>query len=262
MTTTYSIGFSLLILLHLLLLTFWLGADLGTFYSAQYVAKRELTPPQRLVALKIMAFVDMGPRICLVLFLPSGASLIAADPLGKSVHVLGQSLRGWPIVAIWIGSLVWLGLVIADHHYGQNPAGALARKLDTGIRLLAVPTLLAFGLYTLIANDPFGVQTNPKWLGAKVSLYGLAIACGIAIRYQLRPFPSGLKALMTDGSSPEVEDAVGGAINRSMPFVFAIWVLVVVIAFLGVAKPGAHLDKHPTSARTLSQHGLPDLHRD
>lgn len=161
MSSNYSIYFSLLILLHLLLLTFWLGADLGTFYSSRYVARADLTTPQRLTALKIMAFVDMGPRICLVLFLPSGASLIAADPLGRSVHVLGQSLRGWPIVAIWVGSLVWLALVVADHHYGQNPAGALARRIDTGIRLLAVPVLVGFGLYTLIAHDPFGSRRTP-----------------------------------------------------------------------------------------------------
>lgn len=251
MTTTYSIGFSLLILLHLLLLTFWLGADLGTFYSSRYVAKPDLSPQQRLIALKIMAFVDMGPRICLVLFLPSGLSLIAADPLGKSVTVAGISLRGWPIVLAWILSLAWLSLVIADHHYGQNPAGALARKLDTGIRLLAVPALIGFGLYAALVTDPFGVTTNPKWLGAKVALYGCAIGCGVAIRWFLRPFPGGLKELMTTGSTPAVEDAVGGAIRRSMPFVAAIWILVIVIAFLGIAKPGAKLQNHPTSAAPI-----------
>jgi len=41
---------------------------------------------------------------------------------------------------------------------------------------------------------------------------------------------------------------VGGAIRRSMPFVFAIWVLAVVIAFLGIAKPGAKLENHPQAA--------------
>jgi len=243
-----SILISVLILVHLLLLTFWLGADLGTFYSARYVARPDLTPAQRLIALKIMAFVDMGPRICLVLFLPSGVSLIAADPLGKSVDVAGINLRGWPLVLIWLGSLAWLGLVIADHHYGSNPAGVLARKLDTIIRLIAVPTLIAFGLYAVVVTDPFGVTTNPRWLGAKVALYGCAIGCGVAIRWFLRPFPAGLRELMTTGSTPEVEDAVGGAIRRSMPFVFAIWVLVVVIAFLGVAKPGAKLENHPRAA--------------
>lgn len=243
-----SLLISVLILVHVLLLTFWLGADLGTFYSSRYVAKPDLSPPQRLTALKIMAFVDMGPRICLVLFLPSGVSLIAADPLGTSVDVAGISLRGWPLVLIWLGSLAWLGLVIADHHYGQNPAGALARKLDTIIRVIAVPTLIAFGLYAIVVTDPFGVETNPKWLGAKVALYGLTIGCGIAIRWYLRPFPGGLQKLMTSGSTPEVEDAVGGSIQRALPFVVAIWVLVIVISFLGIAKPGAELENKPSAA--------------
>jgi hypothetical protein len=232
-----SLLISILILAHLMLLTFWLGADLGTFYSSRYVARPDLTPQQRLIALKIMAFVDMGPRICLVLFLPSGLALIAADPLGDSVEVAGISLRGWP-------------LVLADHHYGSNPMGALARKLDTVVRAGVIAGTIGFGLYALIVTDPFGVTTNPRWLGAKVALYGCAISCGLAIRWFLRPFPAGLSALLTTGSTPEVEDAVGGAIRRSAPFVAAIWILVIVIAFLGVAKPGAKLENHPSSAPT------------
>ena len=237
-----SLLISILILVHLLLLTFWLGADLGTYYSSRYVARQDLKPEQRLIALKIMAFVDMGPRICLVLFLPSGLALIAADPLGKSVEVLGISLRGWPLILAIVASLVWLGLVLADHHYGQNPLGALARKLDGIVRVLVIVGTIGFGLYAAIATDPFGVTTNPRWLGLKVALYGVAIACGLAIRVQLRPFAAGLSDLLTTGSTPEVEDAVGGSIRRSAPFVLAIWVLVVVIAFLGVAKPGAELE--------------------
>jgi hypothetical protein len=243
-----SLLISVLILLHLMLLTFWLGADLGTFYSSRYVSNKDLTPPQRLVALKIMAFVDMAPRICMVLFLPSGISLIAADPLGESVEILGISLRGWPLVLVWAGSLFWLALVIADHHYGQAARGVLARKVDTGIRVAAVVGLVGFGLYAALVHEPFGVETNPKWLGAKVALYGVAIACGLAIRVCLRPFSGGLQALLATGSTPTVEDAVGGSIKRAEPFVLAIWVLVIVISFLGVAKPGAQLENKPTSA--------------
>jgi hypothetical protein len=235
--------FSLLILLHLLLLTFWLGADLGTFYSSRYVAQQDLSAPQRLTALKIMAFVDMGPRICLVLFLPSGISLMAADPISDGVKILGVPADSWyAIAAAWVAGFIWLGLVLADHHYGSNPLGVLARKIDTVVRLIAVPALVGFGLYAILATDPFGVETNPKWLGAKVALYGLAIGCGVAIRWNLRPFPGGLQRLMKEGSSPEVEDAVGGSIKRSQPYVYAIWVLVITVALLGVWKPGADTD--------------------
>ena len=41
-------------------------------------------------------------------------------------------------------------------------------------------TLLTVGIYTVLATDPFGVTTNPKWLGAKVALYALAMLCGSA----------------------------------------------------------------------------------
>ena len=212
--------YDVFLLLHVLLLTYWLGADLGVFYSSRYVLKPELGSEARATALKIMAFVDMGPRICLVLFLPSGISLMAADPISDGVKILGIPADSWFAIALaWIAGLIWLGLVVADHHYGSNPLGVLARKIDTVVRLLAVPALIGFGLYAILATDPFGVETNPKWLGAKVALYGVAIACGVAIRWNLRPFPGGLQKLMAEGSSPDVEDAVGGSIRRSQPFV-------------------------------------------
>ena len=41
------------------------------------------------------------------------------------------------------------------------------------------------------------------------------------------------------GSTPEVEKAILGSIRRCEPWVYAIWTLVLVAAFLGVVKPGS-----------------------
>ena len=45
--------------------------------------------------------------------------------------------------------------------------------------------------------------------------------------------------LVTSGSTPEVEKAILGSIKRCEPWVYAIWTLVLVAAFLGVVKPGS-----------------------
>ncbi len=66
------------ILLHIVLFAYWLGGDLGVFYSSRFILKPELSTEARGVAVKIMHVVDMSPRICLVLFLPSGITLMAA----------------------------------------------------------------------------------------------------------------------------------------------------------------------------------------
>jgi hypothetical protein len=73
------------LLLHLLLFTYWLGADLGVFYSSRYVLRSDLPPASRAVALKIMAWLDVAPRLCLVLFLPSGVTLMALADYGRDI---------------------------------------------------------------------------------------------------------------------------------------------------------------------------------
>ena len=225
----------LAILLHLLLLTYWLGADLGVFYSSRYVLRPDLSPESRATALKIMAWLDVTPRLCLVLFLPSGVSLMAFDDYGRDIFA------GWPLVLVWVAGLAWLGLVLADHVMHESPLHSLVRRLDLGVRFAVVIGLLGSATYALIASEPFGVETNPKWLGAKVGLYALAIACGIAIRFQLRPFAPAFGALMTTGSTPAVEKDLRGSIVGSQPFVAGIWLCVLGAAVLGVVKPGANV---------------------
>lgn len=223
------------LLLHLLLLTYWLGADLGVFYSSRYVLRADLPPASRAVALRIMAWLDVTPRLCLVLFLPSGVTLMALDDYGR------DTFSGWPLVVVWVAGLGWLGLVLADHLMHDSPLHGLVRRLDLWVRFGVVAVLLAASSYALVAAAPFGAETNPKWLGAKVALYAIAIACGIAIRFRLRPFAPAFGQLMASGSTPDVERRVRGAIVGSQPYVATIWICVLGSAVLGVVKPGAAL---------------------
>lgn len=223
------------LLLHLLLLTYWLGADLGVFYSSRYVMKPELGIEARTTALKIMAWLDVSPRLCLVLFLPSGVTLMALDDYGRDIFL------GWPLALVWLASAVWFGLVLADHLLHDSPLQTMVKRLDLLVRSGVVVVLLGSAINTMVVTEPFGVQTNPKWLGAKVGLYALAIASGIAIRFQLRPFAPAFGALVTTGSTPAVEQDLRRSIVGSQPYVAAIWVCVVGSALLGIAKPGANL---------------------
>ncbi len=220
-----------LIVLHLVLMAYWLGADLGVFYSSRYVLKPELAVESRVTALRIMAWVDMAPRICLVLFLPSGVSLMAASEYG-------ERFKGLPVIGVWVFSVAWLGLVLADHRYTGTALGARIKNVDLLLRLGLIVTLLTVGIYTVLATEPFGVTTNPKWLGGKVALYAVAMLFGVLIRFRLRPFGPAFDALVTNGSSREVERTMRRAIQGSAPYVLTIWVLILVIAALGVAKPG------------------------
>jgi hypothetical protein len=221
------------ILLHLTLFVFWLGGDLGVYVSSRCILKPDLGFEARSTALRIMLSLDLGPRVCLVLFLPSGVTLMALEPHGATVFAW------WNVTAVWLVSLAWLWATVQDHHHpGRYRFVPLT---DRVIRIGVTAGMFAGGLYTLVAHEPFGVTTDPRWLGAKVMLYSAAIACGLGIRHTLRSFGPAFADLAKHGSSPEVEDRLRRAVDGCLPYVFGIWGSVLAAAALGVLKPGAAL---------------------
>lgn len=232
-----AVGFDLhsfAILLHILLVTYWLGSDLGVFYSSKFVVDPSITPAARGTAMKIMHMVDLAPRVCLILMLPSGVTLMAAGDIGRDLFY------GWPLALAWIGCLAWLAVMLIAFFKSPAKHANLAYKADWVVRIGITVGLLAAAVYAMIVESPFGVDTNPKWLAGKIIAYALCIFCGIMIRVALRPFGPAFGALMTTGSTPEVEANIGGAMKRAVPWVYSIWVLVLIASFLGVFKPGTY----------------------
>lgn len=223
---------SFAILLHILLLTYWLGGDLGVFYASRYVTNPDVSPAGRAIAMKIMHMVDLAPRVCLILMLPSGVTLMAATDLGRDIFY------GWPLALVWVAALIWLGIMLVDFFKRADRYADLVHKADWIVRIGLVIGLLGTSVYTLIVDEPFGVTTNPKWLAGKVAAYAICIFGGIMIRVSLRPFGPAFGKLMSEGSSPEVEKGISGAMSRAVPYVFLIWAMVLVATFLGVVKPG------------------------
>ncbi|WP_067701424.1 hypothetical protein [Nocardia jejuensis] len=226
------------ILLHLVLFVFWLGGDLGVFYSSRFVINPNLTPAARAAALGIMSGLDLGPKVCLVLFLPSGVTLMATAPHGASVFGIAL-FPWWFVAAVWVFAAVWLALtVIAHRTHGRIAA---VTRADLAIRIVVIASLAAAGLYTVLAAEPFGVTTHPRWLGAKILLYTLAIAAGLGIRMTLRPFGPAFGALVSTGSTAQLEHTLRRSVNGCLPYVWLIWGSVLGAAALGVFKPGAQL---------------------
>ncbi|OLT37883.1 hypothetical protein BJF79_28715 [Actinomadura sp. CNU-125] len=226
------------ILLHLVLFVFWLGGDLGVFYSSRYVLRPDLAPAARATALNVMSGLDLGPKICLVLFLPSGVTLMALEPHGA--ELFGAPAFGWwRVLLVWLFAAAWLAATIADHRtHGRFP---WVRRADWTVRVGLIAALAATAAYTLLADRPFGVTTDPRWLGGKVALYTAAIACGLGIRLTLRPFGPAFAALMGGGATAATERTLRRAVDGCLPYVFGIWASVLAAAALGVLKPGADL---------------------
>ena len=213
-------------LAHLLLFAYWLGGDIGVFYSATFLRKRELGIEARQTALRILAWIDMIPRYCLVLMLPVGYML--ADCVGA------VDLRpGW-IAITWLVALSWLTLVVSVHRFQGTLLGERLRKVDLAWRFILVPGLV----WDAVQGFRGTGHLLAPWLSAKVLVYSLCIVCGIGIRIFGKPMLPALRQIFTTGSTPELEDLVVRTQARTRPMVLTIWALLVTAAFLGIAKPG------------------------
>lgn len=215
----------LLKLAHILLFVYWLGADIGVFYSARFVRNATLDTSSRLTALQILAWVDQIPRYCLVLMLPVGYTLAATLGLVR-MPAIGY-------VVLWTISLGWLWMVWAIHHFQGQPLAEQLRRIDLVWRWVLFSGLLWDGYSGLRGTG----HIFADWVSIKFLLLASMLFCGIMIRLRGRALGPALKQILAHGSTPELEATVTGSFAKTRPFVLAIWVLLVVAAWVGIAKP-------------------------
>lgn len=217
--------YSLLLLAHLVLFAYWLGGDVGVFYSSYRVCDPALGKEARLTALRIMMWIDMIPRYCLVLILPVGLSIAAL--LGWWTAPAGF------VTGAWIAALGWLWLVWAVHHWQGKPLSDTLRRVDLAVRIAVIVGLLYVGVSGLAGTGP----VNQPWLAAKLVLFAALVFCGLMIRVMIGPFGPVFGRIVQGGSTPELEAKLAATMNRARPFVVAIWIGLVAAAYLGAVKP-------------------------
>lgn len=208
-------------LLHVLTFVYWVGADLGVFYAARLVVNPQYTPQTRATLLKVLDWIDQIPRYMLLATFPVGATLAARLEISP--------ITGFWLYAVWIAAILWIWL-ITHLHKNQGKPKALV-QFDLGLRVLLIIALVVTGIMSIAGDGPF----LRDWLGWKVLLFGLAVACGFGIRMAFAPFGPAFAQLMKEGSSPPVEAAMKKALDNAVPFVIGIWVFASMAAFLGLS---------------------------
>ncbi len=210
------------LLLHLFVLVYWLGGDLGAFYASSIVTDPSKSPAARLTAAKIVADVDMAPRMALIFALPTGLAL-----------AISKGWLGWPdwlIPAGYAAGLAWAGLAWAIH-LKRGPQGVL-KPIDLAVRLA-----LAGGLIVAAGAQVAGAFAMPGFIAVKWALLALAVLSGLMIRVMLTPFGPAIGALAA-GTAGEGEDAaIAASLGRAKIFVLVIWGCVVAASVLGVYTP-------------------------
>ncbi|WP_397404043.1 hypothetical protein [Phenylobacterium sp.] len=214
---------ALISLMHVLVFVYWLGGDLGAFYTSRMVSDPARPVAARAAAAQALTALDMAPRTALILTLPTGVTL--ANVAG---HV---SLSAAAIVVIWVISLAWLGLAWRIHLKHLAP-GAIVRTLDLSIRWLVLTGLVLVG-----GGVVAGVIAAPLFLGLKLIVLAAAIATGLWVRILIAPFGPAFSALLSSGPTPEIDQVITRALARARPAVMLIWALLVTAAFIGFWRP-------------------------
>ncbi len=213
------------IFIHVLAMAFWLGADMGAYYSAGMFVKNEYSPETRGALARVMQGVDMFPRLAMVVVVPTGLTLAARTGLSP---IDG----GWLGLA-WIVGAAWFFLVWNVHRPTAPAWGHKLKPLDDAFGYALLIAVAGGVVASIAVAEPFA----ETWLIIKVALYGLAIVALIAVNFLLKPFVPAFTKLMTEGSSPEVEAVISGCIQKSKPFIWSIWAIVVINTALGLFKP-------------------------
>jgi hypothetical protein len=214
---------ALLTLLHLLIPIYWLGGDLGTFYSGRLLRNTALTAPDRLMALKVLLNIDMAPRTALILTLPTGLALAWTKGW--------LAIPGGVVVLIWALCFGWLALAWSVH-LRHGPAGARLKSFDLCVRYAVLAALTVTGLAGLIGN-----LAMPLFIALKLLLLAIAIALGLIIRRQLVPLFPAIGALRTEGASEATNTVIISVLERTQITVLCLWALILAASFLGIATP-------------------------
>lgn len=206
-------------LLHLLCFVYWLGGDLGTFYAAGLVARRELSPEARVTAARIMAATDLAPRVAMPLTVASGFHL--------AVAIGYLQLPPAAVFAVWGLCAAWLVMVGVLHH---RPGLAVLVRLDFAWRVVLVVGLLLVALMGFTQAWP---QPAP-WLALKLLAFAATVFCGLMIRVRLRPFGPAFAQLAKGVVNESINRDIAQSIGAVRPWVVGIWAWLLLAAFTGL----------------------------
>lgn len=221
-----DLAYRSLVYVHLLLFVLWLGADVGVFVLGQHFRKRHVySLDQRIALLKLLVAVDMGPRTAWALMVP----------LSLSVATMGGLLMLPDLVlwAAWAVGGAWLWLIWDTHKHDQTPRAARNRRIETPIKLIIMAFCLWLGVSSLLTGAPIGLP----WLAWKATLFGVIFGVAMMIDVEFKPVGAQLMRLLAEGSSDATERPLRATMDQTRIWVMAVYILLLVTAWLGVVKP-------------------------
>ena len=219
-------GQDIAVIIHLLLFVYWLGGDIGVFYSSGFATNQKLSREARETAGKIMLNLDLIPRLCLSLMLTVGGIL---------TEYYGIEHPTWQWVGIILLGPIWFSALVYIHFNEGTELVKKMTKIDYIFRWIMVFTIIASVAYGFLSDR---LDSEP-WIGAKLILFAALIFCGIMIRKNIGGFIKGIHNIVNDNINDADDVAMTKSLSKARMFVITIWILLLVEAGIGVVKPGS-----------------------
>ena len=144
-------------LAHTISFAYWLGMDLGVFYTSYFVANPKLSPEVRATTARILFALDQGPRICMTMVLPLGIHLAWRYGIFRFDAAI--------MALIWVVCFAWLAMVITLHFAAPSPRKTLLTRFDFLFRIAVATLLIAVGALALASSQ----LALPHWVSWKLA---------------------------------------------------------------------------------------------
>jgi hypothetical protein len=208
--------------LHIIGLVYWLGGDLGVFYSSFIVSDEKAAPNVRLAAGQMLFALDQAPRICMTMMLPLGLHLAWLH--GALTFSSGIMLGIWLVAFAWMASVLFL-------HFGSGTtAKAIVTRIDYWFRVVVIVTLIYKGASSLLGDS----DALPYWIAWKLIIFGILISLGLTVRIVLKDFGPAFAKVAAGNPDDAANAAIRQGLGRTRPFVVCIWIGLLISTALGL----------------------------
>src|SRR5580698_7997003 len=124
------LNYQTLVYVHILLMVFWLGTDIGVFIAGLQFMNAKLPLEQRRAAIGVGMIIDRYPRVCFAAMLPVGAQLAwLRGSLLISTHAM---------VILWLACIVWMAAVVAAMVLAGTPRAAPWQRIERVFQVAGV----------------------------------------------------------------------------------------------------------------------------
>ena len=222
-------SYTVALYVHVLVVVYLLGADLGRLLLARAGAAAGASPDTQLAAARTVSTLGSVTGTALILILPAGISLAGALGVYRIIS------PAW-LIATGLVTGAWLLLSVATDRAAGNPAGGGGLLLADGITRFVIGAGHVYDGAIAFAGTSQTVEAG--WLATKITLFGVLILLSIPVRRAGFAVRRETALLALGPGDAAAAGRLRAALARLTVPVLGSWLLILAAAWAGVAKPG------------------------